>query len=109
MKKPEARVEMRNIKSPGHVVRVDPAKYESMRRAILSVLPRKSPGLTVAELKQRVLPQLPEHLYPGGAKAGWWLKGVQLDLEARGIVVREDMKPLRLYAIGRAQAKSGHA
>jgi hypothetical protein len=55
-------------------------------------------------LKQRVLPLLPENLYPGGAKAGWWLKGVQLDLEARGVVVREEMKPLRLYAIGRAQA-----
>jgi hypothetical protein len=109
MKKPEARAEMRNIKSPGHVVRVDPAKYESMKRAILSVLPRKSPGLTVAELKQRVLPELPEHLYPGGAKAGWWLKGVQLDLEARGLVVREGIKPLRLYAIGRAQVESGHA
>jgi hypothetical protein len=106
MEEPVARVAMQNIKSPGHVVRVDAAKYEAMKRAILAVLPRKSPGLTVAELKQRVLPQLPEHLYPGGAKAGWWLKGVQLDLEARGIVVREEMKPLRLYAIGHAQAKS---
>jgi hypothetical protein len=104
MAKPEGRVEILNIKSPGHVVRVDAAKYEAMKRAILSVLPRESPGLTVAELKQRVLPQLPEHLYPGGAKAGWWLKGVQLDLEARGVVVREDTKPLRLHAIGHAKA-----
>ena len=97
MEKRDSRVAMQNIKSPGHVVRVDAAKYEAMKRAILSVLPQESPGLTVAELKQRVLPKLPEHLYPGGAKAGWWLKGVQLDLEAKGVIVREDSKPLRLH------------
>jgi hypothetical protein len=97
--KREAKIAMRNIKSLGHVIRVDADKHEAMKRAILSVLPRESPGLTVTELKQRVLPQLPELLYPGGAKAGWWLKGVQLDLEARGLVVREDTKPLRLRAL----------
>jgi hypothetical protein len=32
---------------------------------------------------------------PGGAKAGWWVKTVQLDLEAKGIVVRDGGRPLR--------------
>ena len=27
---------------------------------------------TVAEIKERVLPLLPDDLFPGGAKAGWW-------------------------------------
>ena len=75
MKEPVARVAMQNIKSPGHVVRVDAAKYEAMKCAILAVLPRESPGLTVAELKQHVLPQLPEDLYPGGAKRGMVVEG----------------------------------
>ena len=55
------------------------------------------PGLTVAELKARALPHLPEALFPGGAKAGWWIKSVQLDLEAKGVIARTDTSPLRLH------------
>ena len=81
---------------PGQVNCVDPTMYEAMKRAILKVLPKGSPGLTVAEVQQRVITHLPEKLFPGGAKAGWWMKAVQLDLEAKGIVAREKTKPLRL-------------
>ena len=91
------KVEMQNINSPGHVVRVDKRKYEAMKTALLTVMPKTEPGLTVAELKQELLPLLPEDLFPGGDKAGWWLKGVQLDLEAKAIIVRENTKPLRLH------------
>lgn len=91
------KIEIRNVISPGHVVRVDKAKYTAMRDALLSVLPGKTPGLTVAEAKAGVLPLLPEELFPGGEKAGWWLKAAQLDLEAQGVVSREATKPLRLY------------
>ncbi len=94
------KVEMENIKSPGHVVRVDKRKYEAMKTALLAVMPKTEPGLTVAELKQELLPLLPEDLFPGGDKAGWWLKGVQLDLEAKAIIVRENTKPLRLHLKG---------
>jgi hypothetical protein len=38
-----------------------------------------------------------EDRYPGGAKAGWWAKMVQLDLEAKGARVREPSKLLRWY------------
>lgn len=91
------KIEIRNVISPGHVVRVDKAKYTAMRDALLSVLPAKTPGLTVAEAKAGVLPLLPEELFPGGEKAGWWLKAAQLDLEAQGVVSREATKPLRLF------------
>jgi hypothetical protein len=94
------KVEMQNINSPGHVVRVDKRKYEAMKTALLTVMPKTEPGLTVAELKQELLPLLPEGLFPGGDKAGWWLKGVQLDLEAKAIIVRENTKPLRLHLKG---------
>ena len=99
MNKTVERVEMRNVMSPGHVVRVEKAKYEAMKDALLIAVPAAEPGLTVAEIKARVLPLLPEDLFPGGAKAGWWLKGVQLDLEARGILARENVKPLRLHRL----------
>lgn len=96
MSKVVERVEMLNFTSPGHVVRVEKAKYDAMRDALLTAVPKAEPGLTVAEIKARVLPLLPDDLFPGGAKAGWWIKGVQLDLEARGVIARENVKPLRL-------------
>ncbi|GAA4125774.1 DUF6958 family protein [Aminobacter aganoensis] len=97
MSKAADKIEIRNVISPGHVVRVDKAKYTAMRDALLAVLPAKAPGLTVAEAKAALLPLLPQELFPGGDKAGWWLKAAQLDLEARGVVSREATKPLRLY------------
>ncbi|WP_447749757.1 DUF6958 family protein [Sphingopyxis fribergensis] len=99
MSKSVERTEMLNIASPGHVVRVEKAKYDAMKDALLAAVPEAEPGLTVAEIKARVLPLLPEALFPGGAKAGWWLKGVQLDLEARGLIARENTKPLRLHRL----------
>ncbi|HEV7317350.1 MAG TPA: hypothetical protein VGO04_01900 [Ensifer sp.] len=91
------KIEIQNVVSPGHIHRVDRAKYEAMREALLAVLPPAAPGLTVAEAKERLLPILSQELFPGGAKAGWWLKAVQLDLEAKGTVAREASKPLRLH------------
>jgi len=95
MKKPNT-IEIENFASPGSKYRVDAAKYEAMRSAVMAVLPAALPGLTVAELKAALLPHLSQELFPGGEKAGWWLKAVQLDLEAKGVVVRENSKPLRL-------------
>ncbi len=91
------KIEIENVMSPGHVVRVDADKYAAMKRAFLKVLPTKSPGLTGEEIGEAVLPHLPEDLFPQGAKAGWWKKAIQLDLEAKGVVAREDTKPLRWH------------
>lgn len=97
MTKARDTIEVRNFTSPGHVSRVDRGKYEAMKHALLKVLPAGKPGLTVAEAKGKLLPLLPQDLFPGGDKAGWWLKAVQLDLEAKDIVRRENTKPLRLH------------
>ncbi len=50
-------------------------------------------------LEDRVLAHLPDDLYPGGAKAGWWTKAVQLDLEAKHIIARVKTTPLRLHKV----------
>lgn len=97
MKTDSDKIEVENIMSPGRIHRVNRAKYEAMRVALLSVLPPSPRGLTVAEAKAAVLPLLPDALFPGGDKAGWWLKAAQLDLEAKGIITRENTKPLRLH------------
>jgi len=84
-----------NFTSPGSGARpVNRDKYEAVRAPMLAALPAAGPGLSYGELKAAVLPHLPEALFPGGDTAGWWLKCVQLDLEAKGLIVRHG-KPLR--------------
>ncbi len=90
------KIEVENIVSPGSRQRVDARKYHAMREAMLAVLPSSAPGMTVADVKAALLPSLPDELFPGGDKAGWWVKCVQLDLEAKCIVKRST-KPVRLY------------
>ena len=68
-----------------------------MRNAYLGALASKAPGHTQAELLEKLKPALPEALFPGGKTSGWWMKTVQLDLEAKGLVVRENSKPLRWH------------
>ena len=91
------KIEIENFASPGRTYRVDRAKYEAIAAALLAVLPAGPPGLTVAEAKAGVLMRLPTDLFPGGEKAGWWLKAAQLNLEAKGVIRREATKPLRLH------------
>ena len=69
-----ARVVVENVNIPGKSRPVDAANYQAMRRTLLKVLPPRSPGFTLAETFRAVLPHLPADLFPGGAKAGWWMK-----------------------------------
>jgi hypothetical protein len=95
--KTTARVSVENLNHPGKTRLVDAANYQAMRRAVLKVLPARSPGLGYDELSRAVLAHLPEKLFPGGARAGWWLKTVQLDLEAKRLIAREKVSPLRWH------------
>ena len=90
-------VEVENFTSPGILRRVEARKYNEMRRAVIAAARKTRPGMTVAELSSCVKPQLSEAIFPGGATAGWWFKCVQLDLEAKKIIAREDKSPVRLY------------
>jgi hypothetical protein len=89
-------IEVENVNHTGRAKHVDAEMYEAMKRAFLKILPKTSPGLTVEKVQERVIAHLPEDMFPGGAKAGWWAKAVQLDLEAKGVIAREKTKPLRL-------------
>jgi hypothetical protein len=71
--------------------------YHAMKRAFLEILLKTSPGMTLAEIQECVIAQLPERLFPEGAKAGWWAKTVELYLEAKGVSARKKTKPLRLH------------
>lgn len=93
----DEKIEIENVTSPARTERVNRAKYDAMREALMAVLPDVSPGLKVPEAKAALLPLLPDALFPGGDKAGWWLKAVQLDLEAKGVIQRAPSKPVQLF------------
>jgi hypothetical protein len=52
-----------------------------------------------AQANEAILPHLNKELFPGGAKAPWWLKAVQLDLEAKGMIKRGPKSPVRLFKL----------
>ena len=91
------KIEVQNVGQPGKTYRVDAAKYAEMRKAVLAVTPPEAPGLTPAQIIEAVKPHLSETLFPGGETAGWWVKCVQLDLEAKGILKRAQKAPVRLH------------
>lgn len=96
---PDDKIEIENVSSPGRTERVNRPKYEAMRVALLAVLPDVGPGLKMPEAKAALLPLLPDALFPAGDKAGWWLKAVQLDLEAKGVIRRAPSEPVQLFRL----------
>ena len=96
----ERKISVENVNHPGDRGRVNANKYEAMKKAMLTVLPKEPSGLTRSDMAASVKPHLPDDLFPGGRTAGWWAKTVQLDLKATGGVVRHPGKPLRWTKAG---------
>jgi hypothetical protein len=94
-----AKMKIENVLQPGKSYNVDAAKFEAMKSALMKVVPAAPPGMTPAELQKAVLPHLPQDLFPGGEKAGWWMKAVQLDQEAKKVLARSEKPPVRLYRV----------
>ncbi len=88
-------------------VRIDSAKYEAMRKAILSVVPRSGEGIAFFDLPGRVKPRLGSTAFEEGDSVMWYVTTVKLDLEARGEIRRvPGARPQRLVK-GRAVRRSG--
>ncbi len=96
-------IEIESVTSPDWSGRVNRAKFTAVRDALLPVLPTDAPGMTVAEAKAALMPNLSGDLFPGGDKVGWWLKAVQLDQEAKGVIARGGKGPVRLYLAGKSK------
>jgi len=93
------KIEVENVNCPGQTNSVDAEKYLAMKKVLLKVLPKKAPGLSQKEMFAAVRPHLPQDLWPDGEKSGWWAKTVQLDLEAKKVIVRTDTKPLTWHRV----------
>lgn len=75
---------------------VTPLKYNTMRAAMLKVIPRRKTGISWDELVAAIAPNLPAELFPHLGSVRWYCKAVQLDLEAKGVIERlPGSKPLR--------------
>ena len=93
----DEKITVKNVNVPGYSNQVSKVMYDAMLQALWKVIPSTAPGLTQTEIRKAVVAFLPQDLYPGGAKAGWWAKAVQLDQEAKGSLIREATTPLRWH------------
>ena len=93
-KPPREMIEIENVLHPGKTYRVEAGKFAQARAALLKALPPASPGLTQTEMTKAMRAALPVEEFPG-TTSSWWMKSAQLDLEAKGQIVREAGKPLR--------------
>jgi len=87
----------RSVNVPAYTHRVNAVMYEAMRKVMMKVLPRKAPGMTQAEMIDALAAAAPKSLFPTKGRVAWWMKTVQLDLEAKKVVLREKVRPLRWH------------
>ncbi|MEM8542346.1 MAG: hypothetical protein AAGF25_15435 [Pseudomonadota bacterium] len=95
----DEKIVVENVNTPGRTHRVNKAKYMAMKDVLLPVLPTEPPGIKVADAQDALRPHLDQTLFPGGATSGWWLKTVQLDLEAKDVIARAEGSPVRLFKL----------
>ena len=79
------------------LVRLNRPPMNPLSQAMLAALPKAAPGLTQRAMMDAVKPHLDPALFPGGKTSGWWVKCVQLDMEAKRTLVREKTRPLRWH------------
>jgi len=88
------KIVVENINVPGSNNNVNKVKYLAMRKVLLSVVLKNNIGITQKQMLDLIQPYLPQDLWPSDAKSGWWMKTVQLDLEAKNIIRGNPTKPL---------------
>ncbi len=75
---------------------VKKAEYEAMERAILEYLRKVKKPVIFNELFLGVSKLVPPELFPDEARARWYAKVVQRDLELTGRIERLPEAPVRL-------------
>lgn len=68
-------------------VRIDKAKYDTMKKAILNSLKKKA-ELTHTELLKSILEDFKKNKVKFEGAVGWYMEWVKLDLEANKIIER---------------------
>lgn len=86
-------IEVFNVDTPGKSNFVQRDKYEEVRSILLNNLPTKLPGVSENEMMILVESQASDKLFPKKETLGWWVKIVQMDLEAKGLLLRTKSQP----------------
>lgn len=77
--------------------RIDKAKYELVRAALLTIIPQNEEGVPFTTLAERVAASLSREQVSKLGSMGWYTTEVKLDMEARGEIERvPGSKPQRL-------------
>ena len=94
-------IKARNVNHPEHRENLKAEKYHVIREAMLATL-SEAEWMSFADLEAGVRARLaesnvPKALFPKPGSVRWYCKAVQLDLEARGEILRQPKKsPLHL-------------
>ncbi|MGB5160951.1 MAG: hypothetical protein WBP10_11325 [Thermoanaerobaculia bacterium] len=97
MSKSEKRVQIRHPDPTKSMPAIDHWKYEAVRQAILTAVPKSGEGLLFKELPGRVREHLPADKLENLGSVSWYTTTVKLDLESRGEVKRvPGSRPQRL-------------
>jgi hypothetical protein len=78
----------RNVNKGSRGFSVTDDKYDLIRKAVLTSVPRTRDGVSFRELVVSVGGQVPKRLFPKRGSVSWYTKVVQLDLEAKGRIER---------------------
>ncbi len=90
-------VSIKNINKPQTKTRIDAAKYDLMRDALLAVIPRSTDGVAFGDLPDLVTAHFKRHRHAWSGSIKWYVTTVKLDLEAHGLIRRIDgVSPQRL-------------
>ena len=99
----KAKIECRTPTPEKKSCRIDAWKFNTVRDAILAVVPATADGIRFRDLPDRVTSQLPEDARERLGSVGWYTTTVKLEMEVRGELTRLDgVVPQRLVRTSRA-------
>jgi len=88
MAKKEPTILTKNVTRNANGTRVNKAKYEAFRTAILAVVPKNETGILFKDMPKLVAKKIPKEMLPAKGSASWYTTVVKLDLEARKLIER---------------------
>jgi hypothetical protein len=80
------KITVENVNVPGYTAKVDRVKYEAMKKAMFRVLPKKPQGLTQQEIRNAVLPFLPDRSSPATIESGGGRRRSSSTLRQKGLL-----------------------
>jgi len=88
MAKKEPTIVTKTVTEGAGGTRIDKAKYEAFRKAILAIVPKNKTGILFKDMPKLVAQKISKEMLPAKGSASWYTTVVKLDLEARKLIER---------------------